>query len=101
MSRLDRHVNVIRRKLFLDTLLASLCWVLLIVLSAMIIALLVHRLGVNWLDRIGRPDIWFYSIIGASVVGAIAYSIYRMPTARQAAVFLDDGLGLKEKFSTA
>jgi len=101
MSRLDRHVNVIRTKLFLETLFATLAWALLGVAVIVLLAVVIDRRVVNWMPLIGRPDVWFYCLLGLAVIGAAGWAMYRRPTAKQAAVFIDDGLGLKEKFSTA
>src|SRR5436309_976395 len=45
--------------------------------------------------------IWFWCGLGATVVGSLAYAIWRRPSAKQAAVAIDEKLALKEKFSTA
>src|SRR5688500_18018618 len=98
MTRLDRHVNAVRTKLFLGTLLSALGWTLLAFAAAVLVGVAADRL---LLARLPRWETWFFVGLGTGLAGALAWSIYRRPSPRQAAVFIDDKLGLDEKFSTA
>lgn len=98
MSRLDRHVNLVRTKLLVGTLLSGLAWALLAFASVVLAAVLADRF-LLW--RLPGWEIWFLAGLGAAVLAAGGWAILRRPTARQAAVAIDERLGLKEKFSTA
>ena len=51
--------------------------------------------------RLPRPSAWALGGAGAAAIAALVYSVWRRPSARAAAVAIDDRLELKEKFSTA
>ncbi len=98
MSRLDRHVNLVRNKLAMGTLLKALAWALLAFSFVVLLNILVDRFLVR---RLPHWFAWMWVGLGVTIAAAFVYSIWRRPTARQAAVAIDDRLGLKEKFSTA
>jgi hypothetical protein len=98
MSRLDRHVNLVRNKLAMGTLLKALAWAMLGFAFVVLLNILVDRFLARRLPHYG---VFFLVGLGVTVAGAIAYSIWRRPSSRQAAIAIDDRLGLKEKFSTA
>src|SRR5690242_5467474 len=98
MSRLDRHVASVQTRMSLGVFLRALAWAgiafALVVWAAIVIDKLVQV-------KLPRQMIWFWAGIGVTVAGALAYTIWRRPTRRQAAVAIDEKLALKEKFSTA
>ncbi len=98
MSRLDRHVATVQNKLALQRFLGALAWTAMGLSIAIFLYVLVERLLAY---KLPRREIWLFSGIGFAVVAAFAYSIYRRPTAHEAAVAIDEKLALKEKFSTA
>lgn len=98
MSRLDRHVVAVQNKLTLRTLLAALAWSLLVFQAAVALVILAGKLFQLYLPR---PSIWFWAGLGVSVALAAAYALWRRPSRHDAAVAIDEKLGLKEKFSTA
>jgi hypothetical protein len=98
MGRLDRHVNLVRNKLAAGTLLKALAWALLGFAFVVLLNILVDRFLSR---RLPHYAVFFWVGLGVTIAGALAYSIWRRPTPRQAAVAIDDRLGLKEKFSTA
>jgi hypothetical protein len=98
MSRLDRHVARVQNKLALQRFLVALAWTALALSVAVWLVVLVDRLLGYALPR---KDVWLWAGVGSAVVAAIAYAIYRRPTAHEAAVAIDEKLALKEKFSTA
>ncbi|HZL33905.1 MAG TPA: hypothetical protein VFC78_01265 [Tepidisphaeraceae bacterium] len=98
MSRLDQHVNLVRSKMALATLVRYWAWAGIVLAGAVLLAVLMGRLF-----RVHLPHqaIWFWAALGLAVVVPVVFSMMRRPTARQAAVAIDEKLGLKEKFSTA
>jgi hypothetical protein len=98
MSRLDRHVAVVQNKLALGKMLTALAWSLLGFGVLVWLYILVQKVfGVS----LPRAAVWFWSGLGASVVAAVAYAVWRRPSPHEAAVAIDAKLSLKEKFSTA
>jgi hypothetical protein len=97
-TRLDRHIGTVRNKLAVEQFLLGLGYAVAIFFAAVLIHVLVDRL--LWV-RLPRAVIWFWSGLGAALAGAIGFAIFRRPSALQAATFIDEKLGLKEKFSTA
>ena len=97
-NRLDKHVGKIRGKLTLEKFLSALGYAAAFFLAVVLVYLLVHRLF--WIG-LPRPMIWFWSAAGAAFSGAIVFSMMHRPSEHAVAVFIDDKLGLKEKFSTA
>lgn len=98
MSRLDDHVSAVRNRLALQLFITTLAKLSVAYAAVIWIAVLMDRVFVL---RLPRPMTWFYSGLGAIVVTALAFAIHRRPSARAAAVPIDQKLGLKEKISTA
>src|SRR3954469_22828380 len=98
MSRLDRHVAFVQNKLALARFIYAVAWALLIYAGVVWVAIIVDRLAHV---RPIRPDIWFYSGLGAAVLAATIYAMIKRPDAKAAAIAIDEKLALKEKFSTA
>ena len=98
MTRLDRHVASVQTRMTLAVFLRALAWAgigfAVVVWAAVVIDKLVQLTP-------PRPMLWFWIGLGLTFVGAFAYTIWRRPTRQQAAVAIDERLGLKEKFSTA
>jgi hypothetical protein len=98
MSRLDRHVSTVRTKMMVGQWLRALAWAgiyfAIVVWAAVVIDKLVQV-------RLPRQMMWFWAGLGVSVLGSLTYAIWRRPSAKQAAVAIDEKLALKEKFSTA
>jgi hypothetical protein len=98
MNRLDRHIGMVRSKLALEQFLFALGYAIAIFFAAVLVSVLIDR--VFWV-HLPKAIIWFWAGMGAAILAAFGYAIARQPTAHQAATFIDDKLGLKEKFSTA
>src|SRR5215211_6108867 len=98
MSRLDRHVAFVQNKLALARFFYAIAWALLIYAGIVWGVIVVDRLTHV---RPIRPDIWFWSGMGVSILAAIIYAFIKRPDAKAAAVAIDERLALKEKFSTA
>ncbi len=98
MSRLDRHVQFVRNKMALSLVLRGLAWTLLGFAVGVWIAVIVGKLVQVHLPR---ERVWFLAFLGGAVVAAVTWAIIRRPSAREAAVAIDEKLALKEKFSTA
>ena len=98
MTRLDRHVRFVQGKLTLMTLLRALAWSLLVYAALVWVVILLGKFFQVYLPR---PGVWFFSGLGVAALAALVYALVRKPTVQQAAVAIDDRLGLKEKFSTA
>lgn len=98
MTRLDRHIASVRTRMAIAVFLRALAW------AGTIYALVIWA-GVllNKLVQIAppRPLLWVWIGLGVTIAAAVAYTILRRPTRQQAAVAIDQRLGLKEKFSTA
>jgi hypothetical protein len=98
MSRLDRHVSTVRTKMTIGLWLSTLAWAGIYFAIVVWAAILIDKLVQVHLPR---QMIWFWCGLGATVVGSLAFAIRRRPSAKQAAVAIDEKLALKEKFSTA
>ncbi|WP_428940797.1 hypothetical protein [Fontivita pretiosa] len=98
MSRLDDHVSAVRNKLALARFVQALAWGSLVWSSAALLGVLVDRV---FLVHPPRPQLWLWMGGALTMVSAVAYALYRRPGAREAAVAIDQKLGLKEKISTA
>ena len=98
MSRLDRHVDSVRNKMAAGTFLGALAWTLLGWAAVVWLNLLVDRF-LGW--RLPAWQVWLWAGLGAAVALAVAYTVWRRPSRQQAAVAIDQRLGLQEKFSTA
>ena len=98
MSRLDRHIAMVQNKLALQRFLQGLVVAALLFLIALWVGLVVDRVF-HW--RPPRVAWWMWGGAGAAMVGAVVFAIVRRPSRHEAAVFIDERLALKEKFSTA
>lgn len=98
MPRLDQHVGLVQTKLALGRFFTALAWC---AVAAAVVALV----GVVvWLLTQWRPPYFGWWLLGLGVAALLAAAIWttlRRPTAHEAAVAIDQKLGLKEKFSTA
>jgi hypothetical protein len=68
MSRLERHVNVVRTKLFLDTLVSAVAWAVMGFAAVFLVMVLVDRL-LLW--RLPRWDVWFLAGLGLTLAAAL------------------------------
>ena len=98
MSRLDRHISTAQTRMTLSVWLWALAWSLMIYAAVVWTAILLGRLAQLHLPR---EALWFWIGLGVTIATSLAYTIWRRPTAQQAAVAIDEKLLLKEKFSTA
>ncbi len=98
MSRLDRHVGLVQNKLAMGIFLSALGTTLAGLCGLVIVGLVADRLA-----HLGVPRAWTWILagVGLAVVSAAAYAVARRPSPHQAAVAIDQKLGLAEKFSTA
>src|SRR4051812_41612777 len=98
MSQLDRHVSSVRNKLALFRFVVSFGFAGAVLAGGVLLVVLVYKFF-----RIAPPAPWMWLIgaVGVSLVAAIVVALMRRPTAHEAAVAIDERLGLKEKFSTA
>src|SRR4051812_43879964 len=98
MSRLDRHVDTVQNKLALGEFLIALARALSVFAGLVLLAVLVEKFfHVN----LPRQMIWFWSGLGAAALFAFGLALFKRPTRHQAAMKIDETLGLKERFSTA
>jgi hypothetical protein len=98
MSRLDRHISLVRGKLMLSQFFKGLAWSALTLAAIVWAAIMIDRLIQVHLPRQG---ILLLIGCGVVIVSAWIYALLHRPTANQAAVAIDERLALKEKFSTA
>jgi hypothetical protein len=98
MSRLDRHVITIQNRLALGRFLQALAVSSFVFVALVWVTILVDRLTQM---RPPRADVWFWIGAAAVVLISVVYAVVRRPTRHDAAVLIDQRLGLKEKFSTA
>jgi hypothetical protein len=98
MNRLDRHINTVRSKLAVEQFLFALGYAVVGFFAIVLICIVVDRLF--WV-RLPALSIWFWAGISVAVLAAAGFAFLRRPSAHQAAVFIDEKLGLNEKFSTA
>ncbi len=98
MSRLDRHIALVQSKLAFAKFITAMVWTTLAFLAALWLGILIDRLF-----QVHPPKAmaFVWAGIGAAIFAAFIYSILRKPTSHEAAVAIDERLGLKEKFSTA
>src|SRR4051794_19755803 len=98
MSRLDSHLMAVQNKLALNRFLDALA------VSVPIFALAV------WATRRAErifglhvPNfmIWLSAGAALAVAAALAYAVWRRPSAYEAAVKIDEKLNTKDKFATA
>lgn len=98
MTRLDRHIAVVRSKLALRRFLVALSYTSLVFFAAVGLVILAgHLLQLH----LPRPVAWLWMGAGLAVLAALIHSLIHWPAAHEAAVEIDEKLGLNEKFSTA
>src|SRR5438477_30463 len=98
MSRLDRHVAAVQNKLAFSRFVHSFALAGTIFAAAVFIAVLVYKF---FQFAPPKPMIWFFGALGVAVLAAIIVAMWRRPTSHEAAIAIDQRLGLNEKFSTA
>jgi hypothetical protein len=98
MSNLDRHIGTVRTRMAIGVFLWALAWALIVLAVVVWAAILIDR-AVQ--VRLPRQTIWFWSGLGIAFAAALAFTLWRLPTRRRAAIAIDERLALKEKFSTA
>jgi len=96
MTPIQHSIAKVRRRIATDKALHALGWALMVVLClATLIVVADKRL------LLGVP-MWFYGVLaGAGVVVALVIGLRNLPDDAQAAVLLDDKLGLKDKLATS
>jgi hypothetical protein len=98
MSRLDHHVALVQNKLAFQKFVNALAWAVLWAGVAACLGVVVWRV----IGKDALPSIKWWAIgAGAIVVGAGVFAFMRRPSEIEAAVAIDERLGIKEKFSTA
>lgn len=98
MSKLDRHVASVRNYLAISRFLSAGAWALMVFAALVLVAIVVDRmLGY----RLPRQEWFLYGGAGASIVVAMIVAFAKRPSAKSAAVAIDEKLGLREKISTA
>lgn len=97
MSRLDRHVALVQNKIAMQKFVDALIYLAPLAVSVAFAAKLLQRQTTLTVDM----KMWWLGVTVASVAFAIGWAIYRRPKTHDAAVAIDERLGLKEKFSTA
>ncbi len=98
MSRLDEHVAAVQNKLALERFTIALAWGGVVLAAVVWLAVLVDRV---FLLHPPRPALWLYAGVVLMLAAAFGYALRKRPGAREAAVAIDQKLGLKEKISTA
>jgi len=98
MTRLDRHISLVRGKLMLGQFLKGLAWSALALAAIVWTAIVIDRLIQVHLPRQG---LLLLIGCGGVLVSGWIYAIWHRPSAKQAALVIDERLALKEKFSTA
>ncbi len=98
MSRLDQHVAGVQNKLALGRFVHALAWTTLGVAGAVLVGVLVFEIAQIYPPK---PVIWMSSALAVAAIVALVWAIMRRPSKYDAAVAIDERLGLKEKFSTA
>ncbi|HEY7087785.1 MAG TPA: hypothetical protein VH518_06820, partial [Tepidisphaeraceae bacterium] len=98
MSRLDDHVSAVQNKLALGRFVQALAWGCLAFAGVVLLAV-----AVNILFQLHppKPLLWLYGGAGVTALVAMIYAATKRPGAREAAVAIDEKLGLQEKISTA
>ncbi|MEO6435408.1 MAG: hypothetical protein ABIP55_06555 [Tepidisphaeraceae bacterium] len=99
MSRLDRQIAMVRGKLTLQRFLQALVKAQLVFLCVFWVAVAIDRVYPHLRPPHYKWYIW--GAVGVAALGAAVYTLLRRPTRHEAAVAIDQTLGLKEKFSTA
>jgi hypothetical protein len=98
MSRLDHHVSAVQNRLALGLFLKALAWASLAFAAVAWLAVLLDRI---FLLHLPKPMVWLYAGAAATALAAVIYAVVKRPGAKEAAVAIDQKLGLKEKVSTA
>ena len=98
-AAIESHVAAVRRKMILQRFVRRFALTLLVLGAAVWGVALVLRLFAMNLP--GGPWVWIGGGVAVAAVVAYAMALRNAPTAHDAAVAIDDRLGLKEKFSTA
>src|SRR4029434_1949984 len=98
MSRLDDHVTAVQNQLALVRFIKGLGWSSLIFAGVLWFAVVIGRAISIYPPR---PLLWIYGGVGLTALAAVIYALMKRPGAREAAVAIDEKLGLKEKISTA
>jgi len=98
MPRLDDHVSAVRNRMALNLFIIALGWLSAGLAAVVLLAVLLDRIFLLYPPR---PDLWLYGGAAGIVVAAVAYAFQKRPDPRQAAVPIDQKLGLKERISTA
>lgn len=98
MSNLDRHIGAVRTRMAIGVFLWALAWTLIIFAIVVWAAILIDR-AVQL--RLPNQAVWFWSGLGLAFAAALAFTSWRLPSRRRAAIAIDQRLALKEKFSTA
>ena len=94
---IHRSITKVQRRVVLNRVLQALGWAVFVGLLAASVILIVDRL----LPMTVIP-LWAYGIAaGVSFFGAMAFAFQNLPGEADAAVLLDDKLGLKDKLGTA
>ena len=96
---IEQHVAAVRRKMILQRFVRNLAVALLFLGGLAWATALVLRLFI--LELPGGPWPWIGGGTALAVLVAFLWSLRNAPTHHDAAVAIDDRLGLKEKFSTA
>lgn len=98
MSRLDDHVAAVQNRLAMRIFLMALAWNAAVLFGLILLAVLIDRI---FLVRPPQATLWMYGGAAAAILGAIVYAWNHRPDPREAAIPIDEKLGLKEKISTA
>ena len=98
MSRLDRHVAFVQGKLALARFLTAVAYTTLAFFALLWLGVVIERL---FHVAPPKPTAFAWAGLALALLAAAIYSMLRKPTAHEAAIAIDERLGLKEKFSTA
>lgn len=98
MTRLDRHIAIIRNKMAFQRFLQALAWACIALAALSGGVILTYKL---FLVQLPHENRWLLGGLIAAAGAALAYAIIRRPTSHEAAIAIDERLALKEKFSTA
>lgn len=98
MTRIERHVALVRSRLTIQRGLELLAWALALLAGVAWLALLLHRL-----TKLAppRPGYWLVGVVAVAFAASVVLALRRRPGALASAIAIDERLGLREKFSTA